>query len=53
MELNPIIVVLSRRLRLAVIAGGVGSLIGAMHRQAARLDARYEIVTGVLSSLYK
>ena len=35
---------------IAVIGGGPGSFIGAMHRQAARLDDRYEIVTGVLSS---
>jgi predicted dehydrogenase len=41
---------LGRRLRLAVIGGGQGSFIGAMHRQAARLDDRYEIVTGVFSS---
>jgi len=41
---------LGRRLRLAVIGGGPGSFIGAMHRQAARLDDRYEIVTGILSS---
>jgi len=33
-----------------VIGGGPGSFIGAMHRQAARLDDRYEIVTGILSS---
>jgi predicted dehydrogenase len=50
MELNPVIYMLGRRLRLAVIGGGPGSFIGAMHRQAARLDDRYEIVTGVLSS---
>jgi predicted dehydrogenase len=50
MTLNPIISVLGRRLRLAVIGGGPGSFIGAMHRQAARLDDRYEIVAGVLSS---
>ena len=50
MELNPVISVLGRRLRLAVIGGGPGSFIGAMHRQAARLDDRYEIVTGILSS---
>ncbi len=50
MELNPVISILGRRLRLAVIGGGPGSFIGAMHRQAARLDDRYEIVTGVLSS---
>ncbi len=50
MSLNPVISMLGRRLRLAVIGGGEGSFIGAMHRQAARLDDRYEIVTGVLSA---
>lgn len=50
MELNPVISILGRRLRLAVIGGGPGSFIGAMHRQAARLDDRYEIVSGILSS---
>ncbi len=50
MGLNPVISMLGRRLRLAVIGGGPGSFIGAMHRQAARLDDRYEIVTGMLSS---
>ncbi len=50
MTLNPIIATLGRRLRLAVVGGGPGSFIGAMHRQAARLDDRYEIVAGVLSS---
>jgi predicted dehydrogenase len=50
MSLNPVISILGRRLRLAVIGGGSGSFIGAMHRQAARLDDRYEIVTGVFSS---
>lgn len=50
MKLNPVISTLGRRLRLAVIGGGSGSFIGAMHRQAARHDDRYEIVTGVFSS---
>src|SRR5512134_3307966 len=50
MQLNPVLSILSRRLRLAVIGGGPGSFIGAMHRQAARLDDHYEIVTGILSS---
>jgi len=50
MALNPVISILGRRLRLAVLGGGPGSFIGAMHRQAARLDDRYEIVTGVFSS---
>src|SRR5512134_1503537 len=50
MQLNPVLSILSRRLRLAVIGGGPGSFIGAMHRQPARLDDCYEIVTGILSS---
>ncbi len=50
MSLNPVISMLGRRLRLAVIGGGPGSFIGAMHRQAARIDDRYELVSGVLSS---
>lgn len=50
MELNPVVTMLGRRLRLAVIGGGPGSFIGATHRRAARLDDRYEIVAGVLSS---
>ena len=41
---------LGRRLRLAVIGGGPGSFIGALHRQAARLDDRYELVAAALSS---
>jgi predicted dehydrogenase len=47
---NPVIEMLGRRLRLAVIGGGPGSFIGAMHRTAARLDDRYELVAGALSS---
>ena len=35
MTLNPVISTLGRKLRLAVIGGGPGSFIGAMHRQAA------------------
>jgi predicted dehydrogenase len=49
-DTNPVIDMLGRRLRLAVIGGGPGSFIGAMHRTAARIDDRYEIVTGALSS---
>jgi predicted dehydrogenase len=47
---NPVIEMLGRRLRLAVIGGGPGSFIGAMHRAAARIDDRYELVAGALSS---
>lgn len=41
---------LGRPLRLGVIGGGVGSFIGPVHRSAAVLDQRIEIVAGVLSS---
>ena len=50
MDTNPVIEMLGRRLRLAVVGGGPGSFIGSMHRTAARLDDRYEIVAGALSS---
>jgi predicted dehydrogenase len=47
---NSVIDMLGRRLRLAVIGGGPGSFIGAMHRTAARLDDRYDLVAAALSS---
>ena len=50
MDTNPVIEALGRRLRLAVVGGGPGSFIGAMHRAAARIDDRYDLVAGVLSS---
>ena len=40
----------SRRLRLGMVGGGQGAFIGAVHRTAARLDDRYELVAGALSS---
>jgi predicted dehydrogenase len=39
-----------RRLRLGMVGGGQGALIGTVHRMAARLDDRYELVAGALSS---
>ncbi len=50
MDDNPVIEMLGRRLRLAVVGGGPGSFIGSMHRTAARIDDRYDLVAGVLSS---
>ena len=41
---------LGRRLRLGMVGGGQGAFIGAVHRIAARLDDRYELVAGALSS---
>lgn len=48
--MNPIISILGRRLRLAIVGGGPESFIGGMHRMAARMDERYQLVAGVLSS---
>jgi predicted dehydrogenase len=39
-----------RRLRLGMVGGGHGAFIGAVHRMAARLDDRYELVAGALAS---
>ena len=39
-----------RRLRLGAVGGGPGSNIGETHRQAARLDGRYDLVTGVFAT---
>lgn len=50
MTANPVIEKLGRRLRLGVLGGGPGSVIGEVHRTGARLDDRYEVVGGVLSS---
>lgn len=41
---------LNRRLRLGMVGGGPGAFIGAVHRIAARMDDRYELVAGALSS---
>jgi predicted dehydrogenase len=41
---------LGRRLRLGLVGGGPASFIGPMHRAAATLDRRFELVAGVLSS---
>lgn len=50
MSENAVIAILGRRLRLGVIGGGGSSLIGPIHRLAARSDDYYELVAGVLSS---
>jgi predicted dehydrogenase len=42
--------VAERRLRLGMVGGGRGAFIGAVHRMAARLDDRYELVAGALSA---
>ncbi|MGB2357762.1 MAG: Gfo/Idh/MocA family protein [Paracoccaceae bacterium] len=39
-----------RRVRLGMVGGGQGAFIGAVHRIAARIDDRYQLVAGALSS---
>src|SRR5512134_1056702 len=39
-----------RRIRLGMVGGGQGAFIGGVHRIAARIDDRYELVAGALSS---
>lgn len=41
---------LNRRLRLGMVGGGPGAFIGAVHRIAARIDDKYELVAASLSS---
>jgi predicted dehydrogenase len=41
---------MTRRLRLGMVGGGEGAFIGAVHRMAARIDDRFELVAGALSS---
>lgn len=38
------------RIRLGMVGGGQGAFIGGVHRIAARLDDRYELLAGALSS---
>ncbi len=47
---NPVRQLLGRPLRLGGVGGGSGSFIGPVHRSAAVLDQRFEVVAGVLSA---
>ncbi len=38
------------RIRLGMVGGGIGAFIGGVHRMAARLDNRFELVAGAFSS---
>jgi predicted dehydrogenase len=38
------------RIRLGMVGGGHGAFIGGVHRIAARLDGRFDLVAGALSS---
>lgn len=41
---------LNRKLRMALVGGGIGSFIGRVHSIAAQLDGRAELVAGAFSS---
>ncbi|MGL4488120.1 MAG: Gfo/Idh/MocA family protein, partial [Rhizobiaceae bacterium] len=40
----------ARKLQLGMVGGGRGAFIGAVHRMAARLDDKFTLVAGALSS---
>ena len=39
-----------QKLRYAMVGGGHGAFIGAVHRKAMALDGQFELVAGALSS---
>ncbi|WP_373356036.1 Gfo/Idh/MocA family protein [Pseudoroseicyclus sp. CXY001] len=41
---------MSKRLKLGMVGGGQGAFIGGVHRIASRIDGRWELVAGALSS---
>ena len=41
---------MNRKLRFGMIGGGRGSFIGAVHRLAATMDGKAELVAGALSA---
>ena len=41
---------MSARIPLGMVGGGAGAFIGGVHRIAARLDGRFDLVAGALSS---
>ncbi len=40
---------MKRKLRMAMVGGGIGSLIGPVHRRAAALDGEIELIGGAFS----
>jgi predicted dehydrogenase len=47
---DPVLSLLGRRLRLGVVGGGGAAMVGPIHRRAARLDDRIELVAAALSA---
>ncbi len=39
-----------RKVRLGMVGGGQGAFIGAVHRIAARIDGKFDLIAGALSS---
>ncbi|MGC2084596.1 MAG: Gfo/Idh/MocA family oxidoreductase [Bradyrhizobium sp.] len=48
--INPVINALGRPFRLGIVGGAPPSMIGPVHRIAASMDRRFELVAGMLSS---
>ena len=42
---------MKRKLRMGMVGGGKDALVGALHRQAACLDGKVELVCGNLSAV--
>ena len=47
---NTILDTMNRKLRMGMVGGGRGAFIGAVHRMAANLDGKIELVAGCFSS---
>ncbi len=41
---------MKRKIRMGMVGGGIGAFIGAVHRMAANLDGKIELVCGAFSS---
>ncbi|RYD47186.1 MAG: gfo/Idh/MocA family oxidoreductase, partial [Verrucomicrobiaceae bacterium] len=41
---------MNRKLRMGMVGGGRGAFIGGVHRMAANLDGKIELVAGCFSS---
>ena len=41
---------MKRKLRMGMVGGGIGAFIGGVHRMAARLDGKIDLVCGAFSS---
>ena len=41
---------LNRKLRMGMVGGGRGAFIGGVHRMAAALDGKIDLVAGAFSS---